>query len=88
MNAIDTARAAFEQTTVRSFSIMRRSTERNAKGQYIDPTIADHWETFQEGWECGALAAVTILHGGDREQVAKILKQLQLVIREDSQERA
>lgn len=25
---------------------------RNSKNEYIDPVIEDHWQTFQEGWEC------------------------------------
>jgi len=25
---------------------------RNSKGEYTNPVLEDHWQTFQEGWEC------------------------------------
>jgi hypothetical protein len=28
-------------------------TTRLANGQYRNPVIEDHWQTFQEGWEEG-----------------------------------
>lgn len=43
-------RNAFEEVSAPSFG-HELMYPRNAKGEYINPTLEDHWQTFQEGWE-------------------------------------
>lgn len=46
-------RELFELICVPNFGITgSQNLNRNSKGEYIDPTLEDHWQTFQEGWEC------------------------------------
>jgi hypothetical protein len=46
-------REIFEQVTLMSFVPGEVDTARLANGQYRNPVIEDHWQTFQEGWEEG-----------------------------------
>ena len=46
-------REIFEQTTLPNFSKEEIDTTRLANGQYRNPIVEDHWQTFQEGWEEG-----------------------------------
>lgn len=46
-------REIFEQTTLPNFCKEEIDTTRLANGQYRNPIIEDHWQTFQEGWEEG-----------------------------------
>ena len=57
----DIIREAFERETAQSFVGMdcvydykcgTKSFPRNNKGEYINSVVEDHWQTFQEGWEC------------------------------------
>ena len=49
----DTIRQAFESVCVPNFGITgSQNLNRNSKGEYTDSTLEDHWQTFQEGWEC------------------------------------
>lgn len=34
---------------------------RNSKGEYIDPRLEDHWQTFQEGIESAVKECVSLL---------------------------
>ena len=46
-------REAFEKISAPNFGFGHELTfPRNEKGEYINPTLEDHWQTFQEGWEC------------------------------------
>lgn len=42
-------RQKFEEVVAPSFS--KPSKVRHRNGEYINPTLEDHWNTFQEGWE-------------------------------------
>lgn len=44
-------RNLFEQITAPNFSIGNLDLSRNAKGEYINGVLEDHWQTFQEGAE-------------------------------------
>lgn len=46
----DIIREAFEQVSAPSFG-HELTFPKNAKGEYVDPKLEDHWQTFQEGWE-------------------------------------
>ena len=46
-------REIFEQITLSNFSEEEFDTTRLANGQYRNPIVEDHWQTFQEGWEEG-----------------------------------
>ena len=48
---IDTVREAFEKIAAPNFFIGEYDLSRDSKGQYIAPSLEDHWQTFQEGWE-------------------------------------
>jgi hypothetical protein len=45
-------RKAFEETTVRNFDKDPYDLTRNEKDEYINSLLEDHWQTFQEGWQC------------------------------------
>jgi hypothetical protein len=45
-------RKAFEETTSVNFHDNSVKLIRNERDEYINPTLEDHWQTFQEGWEC------------------------------------
>lgn len=47
---IEDMRKSFEQVTAPSFG-HEFSYPRKSNGEYINPTLEDHWQTFQEGWE-------------------------------------
>ena len=49
-------REAFEKVTASTFGVtsketVARYTSGANAGQYKNPTVEDHWQTFQEGWE-------------------------------------
>ncbi len=49
---IDHVRKVFETVTFPNFGVVSGYTlERNKRGEYINETVEDHWQTFQEGWE-------------------------------------
>jgi hemerythrin-like domain-containing protein len=50
----DAVRQAFESRCYPSFDgtgayKLRRNHQ---TGEYLNPVLEDHWNTFQEGWEC------------------------------------
>jgi hypothetical protein len=45
-------REYFEKTTVCCFPEDTYKLIRNEKDEYINSILEDHWQTFQEGWEC------------------------------------
>lgn len=46
-------REAFEKVCAPNFVIVSEiDLSRNNRGEYNNPTFEDHWQTFQEGWEC------------------------------------
>lgn len=47
----DPIREAFEEVCFPSFGPIVDGLNRYASGEYINPTLEDHWNTFQEGWE-------------------------------------
>ena len=68
-------RKLFEEHTVPNFSVGNNiNLERNSKGEYINATLEDHWQTFQEAaelivrecqrqveqyiYECGEIASI------------------------------
>ena len=55
MTNIEIIREKFEETSIPNFSIgeqeLERFKQRLSNGSYLNPTIGDHWQTFQEGWE-------------------------------------
>mgnify|MGYP003351581964 CR=1 FL=1 len=44
-------REAFEKESAPSFGTTSEIIKKNSKGEYKNPTVEDHWQTFQEGWE-------------------------------------
>jgi hypothetical protein len=48
-------RKSFEEITVRNFDKDPYDLTRNEKDEYINPILEDHWQTFQEGWECAII---------------------------------
>jgi len=45
-------REAFERNTFASFGLDEKELKRSpTTGVYINSTVEDHWQTFQEGWE-------------------------------------
>jgi hypothetical protein len=53
-------RQEFERISAPNFgaNVGRFAYERNSVGEYFNPTLEDHWQTFQEGWE----AAMNQIH--------------------------
>lgn len=48
------ARQIFETLTYTNFGSMPHGLSRKlTTGEYVNDTIEDHWQTFQEGWEEG-----------------------------------
>jgi len=48
----DPIRQAFEIVCFPNFGVVSGyNLQRNRKGEYVDGTVEDHWQTFQEGWE-------------------------------------
>lgn len=45
-------REAFEAVCAPNFSVGDLDLSMNGFGEYTNPTLEDHWQTFQEGWEC------------------------------------
>lgn len=54
---MDPIREAFERVSAPSFG-HELTYPRNSNGEYTNPILEDHWQTFQEGWEC-AVAHLT-----------------------------
>lgn len=49
----DQVRKAFESVCVPNFGFKENGIDRRLdNGQYLNNVIEDHWQTFQEGWEC------------------------------------
>lgn len=42
-------RKYFEDVVISNFR--KTNIGRNHRGEYTDPTIEDHWQTFLEGWD-------------------------------------
>ncbi len=51
ITTIDIVRQKFEEVTVPSFTSHPSVRDRKSNGEYVDPRIEDHWQTFQEAWE-------------------------------------
>ena len=48
----DPIRKAFEEVTYLSLRSTGHGLQRRLQdGQYVNDTLEDHWQTFQEGWE-------------------------------------
>ena len=45
-------RKYFEEITARNFDKDPYDLTRNERDEYINPLLEDHWQTFQEGWQC------------------------------------
>jgi hypothetical protein len=44
-------REAFECKCVPNFLETKDGLRQDQRGQYLNPVLEDHWQTFQEGWE-------------------------------------
>lgn len=44
-------REFFEKITCPNFGIYE-VTKRKKNGEYLSDIVEDHWQTFQEGWDC------------------------------------
>lgn len=49
---MDPIRKAFEEVCAPNFSVGYLDLSKNKKGEYLNGVLEDHWQTFQEGWEC------------------------------------
>lgn len=45
-------RRAFERVTYPSFPGSSHGLRRKQSGEYVSDSLEDHWQTFQEAWEC------------------------------------
>lgn len=46
-------RQAFEEVCYPNFGITSgHCLRRKPSGEYVSDMLEDHWQTFQEGWEC------------------------------------
>jgi hypothetical protein len=53
MNKQDPIRQAFETVCYPNFGVASgHSLRRKLNGEYVSDSLEDHWQTFQEGWEC------------------------------------
>ena len=49
----DPMRDLFENMVYPSFGVTSgHSLRRKPNGEYVSDALEDHWQTFQEGWEC------------------------------------
>lgn len=49
----DAIREAFEKVCYPSFGVTSGYSLRlKPNGEYVSDSLEDHWQTFQEGWEC------------------------------------
>jgi hypothetical protein len=49
----DPIRHAFETVCYPNFGVTSgHSLRRKPNGEYVSDALEDHWQTFQEGWEC------------------------------------
>jgi hypothetical protein len=63
----DKIRELFEKVTAPSFGLSVLSFDgskeiypRLPNGEYSNPTVEDHWQTFQEGFECAVKECIPI----------------------------
>ena len=47
----DPVRQAFETVCLPNFNLLSLGNKRKPNGEYLNNTLEDHWQTFQEGWE-------------------------------------
>ena len=66
---IDPMRDLFENMVYPSFDGTSHGLRRKPNGEYVSDVLEDHWQTFQEGWEC----AIEYLKTKDSEQYSDIL---------------
>jgi hypothetical protein len=64
----DPIREAFERITAPNFRDVdgKFSCQRNSHGEYVNPGLEDHWQTFQEGWEAAIDSAILVLNALDK----------------------
>lgn len=59
----DPIRQAFEDITYATLNISGTKTghglRRKENGEYVSDLLEDHWNTFQEGWECAVRETLT-----------------------------
>jgi hypothetical protein len=55
-----TVRELFEKVSAPSFG-HELTFPRNSSGEYINPLLEDHWQTFQEGFEAAITACLLII---------------------------
>jgi hypothetical protein len=66
----DPMRDLFENMVYPSFGVTSgHSLRRKPNGEYVSDALEDHWQTFQEGWEC----AIEYLKIKDNEQYSDIM---------------
>ena len=53
-------RDLFEQVTVPNFFVGEVDLSRNNRGEYINSTLEDHWQTFQEAAEAVIRECISI----------------------------
>ena len=67
---MDPIRRAFEEVCYPAFGVTSgHSLRRNSNGEYVSGSLEDHWQTFQEGWEC----AIDYLKNKDNNQYSDIV---------------
>ena len=66
----DPMRDLFENMVYPSFGVTSgHSLRRKPNGEYVSDALEDHWQTFQEGWEC----AIEYLKTKENEQYSDIV---------------
>ena len=60
-------RKAFEEVTCANFSMSQ--IPKNRAGEYMNPILTEHWQTFREGWE----AAVDFLKNKQNSEYSDII---------------
>ena len=66
---MDPIRKAFETVSTPNFFSASGLKRRQDTGEYVSDALADHWSTFQEGWEC----AIEYLKGKKNDQYSDIV---------------
>lgn len=66
-----TVRKMFEEVCYPNFSVGGNpSLARKVNGEYASDVLEDHWQTFQEGWEC---AINSIKRGHDDDEYSDLV---------------
>lgn len=58
-------RKYFEEFCFPNFLETPQGKFRSISGEYLDPVIEDHWQSFQEGWDCATKDILKKIEGDE-----------------------